>query len=147
MAAPVATQDRIGEVLVREGLISKEQLSRALQEQTQSGMRLGYCLVKLGFIDENALTKIVARHHRMPAVDLARFEVDQRILKLVPNDLATKHIILPLKRDGRTLTVAMADPSNRVAVNTYGPKVHFLVRPCIVFIVFPPDSSLALCQR
>ena len=117
MAAPVATQDRIGEVLLREGLISKEQLSRALQEQTQSGMRLGYCLVKLGYIDENELTKLVARQHRMPAVDLARFEVDQRILKLVPSDLATKHVILPLKRDGRTLTVAMADPSNIAVID------------------------------
>ena len=117
MAAPVATQDRIGEVLLREGLISKEQLSRALQEQTQGGMRLGYCLVKLGYIDENELTKLVARQHRMPAVDLARFEVDQRILKLVPSDLATKHVILPLKRDGRTLTVAMADPSNIAVID------------------------------
>jgi len=117
VAAPVATQDRIGEVLLREGLISKEQLSRALQEQTQSGMRLGYCLVKLGYIDENELTKLVARQHRMPAVDLARFEVDQRILKLVPSDLATKHIILPLKRDGRTLTVAMADPGNIAVID------------------------------
>jgi type IV pilus assembly protein PilB len=104
-------------MLLREGLISKEQLSRALQEHTQSGMRLGYCLVKLGFVDENALTKLIARQHRMPAVDLARFEVDQRILKLVPNDLATKHGILPLKRDGRTLTVAMADPSNIAVID------------------------------
>jgi type IV pilus assembly protein PilB len=117
VAAPVATQDRIGEMLLREGLITKEQLSRALQEQTQSGMRLGYCLVKLGFIDENELTKLVARQHRMPAVDLARFEVDQRILKLVPSELATKHVILPLKRDGRTLTVAMADPSNIAVID------------------------------
>jgi type IV pilus assembly protein PilB len=104
-------------VLVREGLITKEQLSKALQEQTQSGMRLGYCLVKLGYIDENELTRLVARQHRMPAVDLARFEVDQRILKLIPNDLATKHLILPLKRDGRTLTVAMADPGNIAVID------------------------------
>src|SRR6476469_7444487 len=117
VAAPVATQDRIGETLLREGLISKEQLSRALQEQTQSGMRLGYCLVKLGFVDENELTKLMARQHRMPAVDLTRFEVDQRIIKLIPNDLATKHLILPLKRDGRTLTVAMADPSNIAVID------------------------------
>jgi type IV pilus assembly protein PilB len=117
VAAPVATQDRIGEVLVREGLINKEQLSRALQEQTQSGMRLGYCLVKLGFVDENELTKIMARQHRMPAVDLTRFEVDQRIIKLIPNDIATKHLILPLKRDGRTLTVAMADPGNIAVID------------------------------
>ena len=117
MAAPVANPDRLGETLVREGLINKEQLSRALQEQTQSGMRLGYCLVKLGYIDENELTRLVARQHRMPAVDLARFEVDQRIIKLIPNDLATKHLILPLKRDGRTLTVAMADPSNIAVID------------------------------
>src|SRR5690349_3181099 len=80
-------------------------------------MRLGYCLVKLGYIDENELTKLVARQNRMPAVDLTRFEVDQRIIKLVPNDLATKHLILPLKRDGRTLTVAMADPSNIAVID------------------------------
>jgi type IV pilus assembly protein PilB len=117
VAAPVTTQDRLGEVLVREGLISKEQLSRALQEQTQSNMRLGYCLVKLGYIDENELTKLMARQHRMPAVDLTRFEVDPRIIKLIPNDLATKHLILPLKRDGRTLTVAMADPGNIAVID------------------------------
>src|SRR5688500_10783373 len=117
VAAPVATQDRIGETLLREGLISKEQLSRALQEQTQSGNRLGYCLVKLGYIDENELTKLVARQHRIPAVDLTRFEVDARIIKLIPNDLATKHLILPLKRDGRTLTVAMADPGNIAVID------------------------------
>src|SRR4029450_8023209 len=80
-------------------------------------MRLGYCLVKLGYIDANELTRLVARQHRMPAVDLARVEVDQRILKLIPNDLATKHLILPLKRDGRTLTVAMADPGNIAVID------------------------------
>ena len=99
MAAPVATQDRIGEVLVREGLISKEQLSRALQEQTQSGMRLGYCLVKLGFVDENELTKLMARQHRMPAVDLTRFEVDPKIIKLVPAERKIGLSIRALKSD------------------------------------------------
>jgi type IV pilus assembly protein PilB len=73
--------------------------------------------VKLGYIDENELTRLVARQNRLPAVDLTRFEVDPRILKLIPNDLATKHLILPLKRDGRTLTVAMADPSNIAVID------------------------------
>ena len=117
MAAPAVNPDRLGETLVRDGLITKEQLSKALQEQTQSGNRLGYCLVKLGYIDENELTKLVARQHRMPAVDLTRFEVDSRIVKLIPSDLATKHLILPLKRDGRTLTVAMADPTNIAVID------------------------------
>jgi len=112
MAAPVATPERIGDLLVREGLISREQLDKALAEQKQNGTRVGYNLVKLGFIPETELTKMLARQFRMPAVDLSRFEVDPRIAKLIPADLAVKHLVLPLKRDGRTLTVAMADPTN-----------------------------------
>ena len=112
MAAPVVTPERLGDLLVREKLITREQLDKALQEQKQSGTRVGYNLVKLGFIAETELTKILARQFKMPAVDLSRFEVDPRIAKLVPADLAMKHLVLPLKRDGRTLTVAMADPTN-----------------------------------
>lgn len=113
MAAPnLNTYDRIGELLLKEGLITQDQLSKALQEQKQSGTRLGYNLVKLGFVPELELTKVLARQHKMPAVDLSRFELDQKIAKMIPADLAHKHLVLPLKRDGRTLTVAMADPSN-----------------------------------
>jgi len=113
MAAPnTATPERIGELLVREGLITSDQLSKALQEQKQNGTRVGYNLVKLGFIPEVELTKMLAKQHRMPAVDLSRFEVDPKIAKMIPADLAQKNLVIPLKRDGRTLTVAMADPSN-----------------------------------
>ncbi|MDQ2664608.1 MAG: Flp pilus assembly complex ATPase component TadA, partial [Gemmatimonadota bacterium] len=112
MAAPVAAAERLGDLLVREGLITREQLEKALQEQRQSGTRVGYNLVKLGFIQETELTKMLARQYKMPAVDLSKFEVDPRIAKLIPGDLAIKHLVLPLKRDGRTLTVAMADPTN-----------------------------------
>jgi type IV pilus assembly protein PilB len=117
MAAPVATAERIGDLLLREGLITKEQLDRALQEQRQNGTRVGYNLVKLGYIQETELTKMLARQYRMPAVDLSRFEVDPRIAKLIPSDLASKHLVLPLKRDGRTLTVAMADPTNLAVID------------------------------
>jgi type IV pilus assembly protein PilB len=112
MAAPVASPERIGDLLLREGMITRAQLDQALQEQRQNGTRVGYNLVKLGFIQETELTKMLARQFRMPAVDLSKFEVDPRIAKLIPSDLATKHLVLPLKRDGRTLTVAMADPTN-----------------------------------
>ena len=104
--------DRLGDILMREGLISREQLTAALAEQKASGHRLGYVLVKLGLVQELEVTKVLARQSRMPAVDLSRFEVDPKIIKLVPADFALKHIVLPLKREGRTLTVAMADPSN-----------------------------------
>jgi type IV pilus assembly protein PilB len=112
MAAPVASSERLGDLLVREGLITREQLEKALQEQRQSGTRVGYNLVKLGFIQETELTKMLARQYKMPAVDLSKFEVDPRIARLIPADVAIKNLVLPLKRDGRTLTVAMADPTN-----------------------------------
>ena len=97
---------------MREGLITREALDRALQEQKATGMRVGYNLVKLGYINEVELTRMLARQFRMPAVDLTNFEVDARIAKLIPAELAQRHLVLPLKREGRTLTVAMADPSD-----------------------------------
>src|SRR5262249_42234113 len=112
MAAPNPSPERIGDLLVREGLITQEQLSKALQEQKQNGTRVGYNLVKLGFVPEIELTKMLAKQHKMPAVDLSRFEVDPKVAKMIPADLAQKNIVIPLKREGRTLTVAMADPTN-----------------------------------
>jgi len=111
-AAPKLSPERIGDLLYREGLITADQLSKALQEGQQNGSRVGYNLVKLGFIQEIELTKMLAKQHKMPAVDLSRFEVDPKIAHMIPNDLARKNLVVPLKRDGRTLTVAMADPTN-----------------------------------
>src|SRR6188768_2864286 len=112
MATAAAGGDRLGEILLREGLVTREQLAQALAEQKNSKHRLGYVLVKLGLVQELEITKLLARQYRMPAVDLSRFEVDPKIIKLVPADLATKSVVLPLKREGRTLTVAMADPTD-----------------------------------
>ena len=113
MTAPAAKNSpRIGELLLREGLVTQEQLNKALQEQKQNGTRVGYNLVKLGYVKETDLTRMLARQHKMPAVDLSKFQVDPRIAKLIPGELAIKHSVLPLKRDGRTLTVAMSDPAS-----------------------------------
>jgi type IV pilus assembly protein PilB len=112
MATSTASAMRIGDLLIGEGLISQEQLDQALTEQRGSGMRLGYVLVKMGFVREIEITKMLARQFRVPAVDLSRFQVDEKIVKLVPPDVALKHTILPLKREGRSLTVAMAEPGN-----------------------------------
>ena len=130
MPAPATAQgDRLGDLLVREGLITKEQLDKALQEQKSNGQRLGYNLVKMGFVQETEITKMLARQYRMPAVDLARFEVDPKIVKLIPADVALKHLVLPLKREGRTLTVAMADPTNLSVID----DLKFITR----FDIFP----------
>jgi type IV pilus assembly protein PilB len=112
MAAPNPTAERIGDLLVREGLITREQLEKALAEQKQNGTRVGYNLIKLGYIQELELVRQLAKQYKMNAVDLSKFNVDPKIAKLIPTDLATKNLVIPLKRDGRQLTVAMADPTN-----------------------------------
>ena len=112
MTAPAAKTPRIGDLLLREGLVTQDQLNKALTEQRHNGTRVGYNLVKLGFVKETDLTRMLARQHKMPAVDLTKFQVDPRIAKLIPGELALKHSVLPLKRDGRTLTVAMSDPAS-----------------------------------
>ena len=115
MAAPASTAaapEKTADALLRDGVISKEQHERARADAKQNGTTVSYALVKLGFLNEVDLTRYIARHSRMPAVDLSKFEVDPRIIRLIPSELAAKHLVLPLKRDGRTLTVAVADPSN-----------------------------------
>src|SRR5919108_361773 len=112
MATAAAGGDRLGEILLREGLVTREQLAQALAEQKNTKHRLGYVLVKLGLVKEVKTTRFWPRQYRMPAFDLTRFEVDPKIIKLVPAEMATKNVVLPLKREGRTLTVAMADPTD-----------------------------------
>jgi type IV pilus assembly protein PilB len=112
MASGGSGAERLGELLIAEGLINREQLTAGLAEQKATGHRLGYVLVKLGLVQEIEITKFLGRQYRMPAVDLARFEVDPKILKMVPAEFAQKNVVLPLKREGRTLTIAMADPTN-----------------------------------
>ena len=110
--AVTAPADKIGEQLIHEGLVTREQLSKALDDARSSGNRVGFSLVKLGFMGEQDLVRALARQHRIPAVDLERVKLDPKILKLVPGDIAIKHQVLPLRRVGRTLTVAMANPTD-----------------------------------
>jgi type IV pilus assembly protein PilB len=136
-ATAALTPDKLGDILVRDGLITADQLKRALAEQRGTGMRLGYTLVKLGFIEETEITKMLARQYRMPAVDLSRFEVDSKILKLISADIAAKYTVLPLKREGRTLTIAIADPNNVAAIE----DIKFITR-CDIFPVIAGEYTL-----
>jgi type IV pilus assembly protein PilB len=107
-----APADRIGDQLVHDGLLTREQLTKALDDARSSGNRLGFSLVKLGFIGEQDLVRALARQHRIPAVDLERVKLDPKVLKLVPAEIAVKHQVLPLRRVGRALTVAMGNPTD-----------------------------------
>jgi type IV pilus assembly protein PilB len=143
MAAPNLTADRLGDLLVREGVITREQLSKALAEQKQNGHRLGYTLVKMGMVPELDLTKVLAKQHRMPAVDLSRFEVDPKIAKMVSTELAQKNLLLPLKREGRTLTVAIADPSNLGVLE----DLKFITRCDIVPVVAGEYTLVTMIEK
>ena len=137
MATAATSAHRIGDLLLDEGLITQEQLDQALSEQRSSGARLGYVLVKMGFVRELEITKMLARQYRVPAVDLSQFEVDEKIVNLIPSDVALKHTVLPLKRDGRTLTVAMVEPANAQILD----DLKFITR-CDIFPVIAGEYTL-----
>ena len=109
--------DRIGELLLRERLITPEQLKKAIDEQKKSGGRLGFNLAKLGYITEKDLTSFLSRQYGIPTIDLSVQEVDHEIVKLIPEDVAQKYQVIPVTRTGSTLVVAMADPSNIFAID------------------------------
>ncbi len=104
--------EKIGELLVRENLITPVQLQKALEEQKRIGGRLGANLCKLGFIKEEQLTEFLSKQYGVPAVNLKEFEIDPEVIKLIPEEVARKHMAIPVNRAGSTLIVAMVDPSN-----------------------------------
>ncbi len=125
-------QDRLGDLFVREGLITQAQLEEALDESQRSKTRIGFALVKLGFVAEDQLTRALAKQFRVPAVDLEKVKVDDKILRLVPEEVAMKHRVLPLRKVGRTLTVAMANPTDMGAIDNLKFITRYEIEPVIV---------------
>ncbi|MCO4768839.1 MAG: type IV-A pilus assembly ATPase PilB [Deltaproteobacteria bacterium] len=108
---------RLGELLVRERLITPLQLQQAVEEQRSGGGRLGYQLTKMGFIEENELTAFLSKQYGVPSIDLNEFDIEPEIIKLIPKEVVLKHQVIPVNRTGSTLIVAMADPSNIFAID------------------------------
>jgi type IV pilus assembly protein PilB len=126
------SSDLIGDLLVREGLITDEQLRSALTEQRANGYRLGYTLVSMGFVSETDLTRVLARKYRVKAVDLSRIDqIDMRVINLVKPEIAVRHLVLPLRRVGRTLTVAMANPTNLDAIDELRFSTGYDIEPVV----------------
>ncbi|MBI4410273.1 MAG: type II secretion system protein GspE, partial [Gemmatimonadetes bacterium] len=130
--ATTAASERIGDLLVREGLISQDQLKKALEDAQSSGTRVGFSLIKLGFIAEEDLTRTLARQYRVPAVDLNRVTIDPKIIDLVKGEHALKYQVLPLRRVGRTLTVAMANPADARAIDDLKFLTRHDIEPVVV---------------
>jgi type IV pilus assembly protein PilB len=108
---------RLGELLVKEQMITPLQLKKALASQRGSGSRLGFELTKLGYVEENELTSFLSKQYGVPSVNLADFELDPEVLKLIPKEVVTRHQVMPINRSGNTIIVAMMDPSNIYAID------------------------------
>lgn len=110
---------RLGELLVRSNLITRDQLQRALEEQKHSGgqLRLGAILVKEGYISESELTAFLSKQYSVPSINLAEFEIDPAVVKLLPVEVVQKYQAIPVNRSGSTLILAMSDPSNIFAID------------------------------
>ncbi len=113
----MAGNERLGELLVREKLISLQQLRKAQQDQQRDGTNLSYTLAKLGFISDSEITDFLSSQYRLPAISLAEYEIEPEVIKLVNREVCEKHKILPISRSGASLIVAMADPTNLHAID------------------------------
>ncbi len=122
---------KLGELLVKENLISAPQLQEALTYQKQHGGKLGFNLVKLGFIKDEEITQLLSRQYGVPSINLARFEIDPSVIKLVPAETSQKYQIIPLSRAGANLTIAMVDPTNVFAMDDIKFMTGYNVEPVV----------------
>jgi type IV pilus assembly protein PilB len=123
--------NRLGELLVREKLISLQQLRQAQDEQRRTGQNLGATLAKLGYISDGEITNFLSAQYRVPAINLDEYEIDQEVLKLVSKDVCDKHKIIPVSRAGSSLIMAMADPTNLHAIDDIKFLTGFNVEPVV----------------
>ncbi len=122
---------RIGELLLKEKLISADQLQQALAQQKANGGKLGFHLVKMGFVKDEQVTALLSKQYGVPSINLAQFKLDPTIIKLVPNETARKYQIIPLSRSGSTLTIAMTDPTNVFAMDDIKFMTGYTVEPVV----------------
>jgi type IV pilus assembly protein PilB len=123
---------KLGEILVRENLISPQHLRQALDYQREHGGRLGFNLVKLGLVSDDTITAILSRQYGIPSVNLELFDIDESVLRLIPQEVAQKYSVLPLSRVGATLTLAMVDPTNVFAMDDIKFMTGLNVEPVVV---------------
>jgi type IV pilus assembly protein PilB len=123
---------KLGEILVRENLISAQHLREALDYQREHGGRLGYNLVKLGLVTDDMITAVLSRQYGIPSVNLDLFKIEDPVLRLIPQEVAQKYSVIPLSRVGATLTLAMVDPTNVFAMDDIKFMTGLNVEPVVV---------------
>jgi len=122
---------RLGELLLKEKRITPAQLQEALNYQKTNGGKLGCNLVKLGIIKDDDITALLSKQYGVPFINLAQFEIDASIIKLIPSETAHKYQIVPLSRSGATLTIAMTDPTNVFAMDDIKFMTGYNVEPVV----------------
>ena len=122
---------RIGELLLKEKRITPEQLQEALNYQRQHGGKLGFNLIKLGYVRDEEITALLSKQYGVPSIALGQFEIDAAIIKLVPAETAQRYQVVPLSRSGATLTIAMTDPTNVFAMDDIKFMTGYNVEPVV----------------
>jgi type IV pilus assembly protein PilB len=122
---------RLGEILVKESLITQDQLQKALDFQRANGGKLGSCLTKMGFITDDDITGVLSRQYGVPSINLKYYEIDPTVIKLIPVDTAVRYQVVPLSRVGSVLTIAMTDPTNVFAMDDIKFMTGFNVEPVV----------------
>ena len=122
---------KLGDLLVRENLISRQQLRQALEYQKVHGGRLGYCLIRLGWVTGEDISAILCRQFGLPSINLPFFKVDPSVVNLIPPATARKYQVLPLSREGTTLTVATIDPTDVLAMDDLQFMTGFTIEPVV----------------
>jgi type IV pilus assembly protein PilB len=122
---------RLGEILLKESLITQDQLQKALDFQRANGGKLGSCLTKMGFITDDDITGVLSRQYGVPSINLKFYEIDPNVIKLIPQDTALRYQVIPLSRVGSVLTIAMTDPTNVFAMDDIKFMTGFNVEPVV----------------
>jgi type IV pilus assembly protein PilB len=122
---------KIGDLLLKTNVISQEQLDSALKNQRDEGGKLGEAIVRLGFASEDDITETLSQQFGVPSINLADFEIEPAVIKLVPGDVARKYMILPVNKTGATLTIAMGDPTNVFAMDDIKFMTGYNVEPVV----------------
>ena len=134
---------RIGEMLIKQRLITTQQLQEAVSQQKVNGGKVGPILIGLGYVKDEDLTALLSRQYGVPSINLSQFEIDVRVARIIPSETARKYQVIPVSRSGATLTIAMTDPTDVFAVD----DIKFMTGYNVETVVASETAVLAALDK
>ena len=122
---------KLGEMLIKAGLLTPQKLEETLEYQKTHGGKLGLNLISLGIVKEADITRVLSQQYGVPSISLTEVEIEDTVVKLIPSEVAQKYLIMPVKRAGATLTIAMVDPTNVFAMDDIKFMTGYNVEPVV----------------